>query len=806
MPVANPDGYDYTFSTERFWRKNLRDNNGDGQITVGDGVDPNRNYPTKWGWDDEGSSPDPADETYRGPSPASEPETQAVTGLLDRVGFEYLINYHSAAELLLYGVGWQVSTPSPDDLIYEAMAGDDADPAVPGYDPDISAELYTVNGETLMQAAVHNGTLGFTPEMSTCQTASDANPDDEWLAEDCLMVFDFPDDEALIQAEYAKNVPFALAVARSAADPDDPVSVVGRTVPDLVPDAFSDSYGTTQPVAVLAKRALGDKRLRYSVNGGPTRTASVSEWNGGERYGDGYDRYIAEYRGTVTGTSAGDSVRVWFTAKRGKTTVTSPDFTYQVATDIGGDVLVLAAEDVTGASPAQAAASAKYAASYAADLAAAGYTSDVYDVDTHGRRAPHHLGVLSHYDAVVWETGDDIIPRAIGQPGGTAAPLALDLELTVRDYLNEGGKALVTGKYNQFAQGADGDYWYNPFAPPQCTTPGAYPCLPLLNDFQQYWLGAYDYLDGTGADENGEPVPLLGDEGAFAGFEATLNGAGSADNQDHTAAFLTTSSFLPPDTFPQFASGAPVDWVDGIPSRFNPYSGAWLVESQKADESWKRLTRTVDLTGATSGSLSFQTSFEVESDYDYVLVEAHTVGADDWTTLPDANGHTSTSTGSSCTDGWVELHPFIAHYQGADCSPTGTTGSWNAATGDSGGWQEWNIDLTPYAGKQVEVSISYVSDWFVQERGVSLDDVRVLADGGLVSETSFEDGFGGWAVAPPPAESSQANSYVRSNAVYDEGAVVTTDDTVFTGFGVEGLASPATRVDFLSRALGHLLN
>ena len=359
VPVANPDGYDYTFSTERFWRKNLRDNNGDGQITVGDGVDPNRNYPTKWGWDNEGSSPDPADETYRGPSPASEPETQAVTGLLDRVGFEYLINYHSAAELLLYGVGWQVSTPSPDDLIYEAMAGDDADPAVPGYDPDISAELYTVNGETLMQAAVHNGTLGFTPEMSTCQTASDANPDDEWLAEDCLMVFDFPDDEALIQAEYAKNVPFALAVARSAADPDDPVSVVGRTVPDLVPDAFSDSYGTTQPVAVLAKRALGDKRLRYSVNGGPTRTAGVSEWNGGERYGDGYDRYIAEYRGTVTGTSAGDSVRVWFTAKRGKTTVTSPDFTYQVATDIGGDVLVLAAEDVTGASPAQAAASAE---------------------------------------------------------------------------------------------------------------------------------------------------------------------------------------------------------------------------------------------------------------------------------------------------------------------------------------------------------------------------------------------------------------------------------------------------------------
>ena len=74
-------------------------------------------------------------------------------------------------------------------------------------------------------------------------------------------------------------------------------------------------------------------------------------------------------------------------------------------------------------------ASAKYADDYAAALTAAGYSSDVYDVDVNGRTAPHHLGVLSHYDAVVWETGDDIITRAVGQPGGTAAKLALDLEL-----------------------------------------------------------------------------------------------------------------------------------------------------------------------------------------------------------------------------------------------------------------------------------------------------------------------------------------------------------------------------------------
>lgn len=71
----------------------------------------------------------------------------------------------------------------------------------------------------------------------------------------------------------------------------------------------------------------------------------------------------------------------------------------------------------------------------------------MYDVDTNGRKALSAFGVLSHYDAVVWYTGDDVITREPGMVAGTASRLANDEMLEVRSYLNEGGRLFYTGKY-----------------------------------------------------------------------------------------------------------------------------------------------------------------------------------------------------------------------------------------------------------------------------------------------------------------------------------------------------------------------
>jgi hypothetical protein len=287
--VANPDGYEYTFTEgNRLWRKNMADNNGDGvRGEPGDGVDPNRNFATNWGRDNEGSSSDPASETYRGPAPDSEPETKAMKGLWDRIDFKFQKNDHTAAELLLYPQGFQQYTPTPDNGIFEALAGNDADSAIADkvwdaaneewditgnrFDPDISAELYITNGDTLDDAYHEHGILGFTPEGSEPDTPN-------------VSGFEFEDDPVRIEAEFQRHRLFALDLAESADDPENPDSHMGNTVQDFYVQAFADSYGDPQPVEVSAKRSLGDVRLMYRINNGKTKQAPTKKAPGGERF------------------------------------------------------------------------------------------------------------------------------------------------------------------------------------------------------------------------------------------------------------------------------------------------------------------------------------------------------------------------------------------------------------------------------------------------------------------------------------------------------------------------------------------
>ncbi len=813
VPVANPDGYDWTFQEgQRLWRKNLRDNDGDGVITPNDGVDLNRNFSTKWGYDDEGSSPDTGNATYRGPSPLSEPEDKALDALFKRIGFEFTISYHSAAELLLYGTGWQVATPSPDDYIYEALAGDDANPAVPGYDPDISAELYTTNGELTEHASSKYGVLGFTPELSTCETVSAIDATDQWEPDACDSVFNFPDDEALIEAEFQKNIPFALSLAKSAADPANPVSALGLTTPDFVPDTFDVSYGSSQTVAVDVKREVKSLKLLYRINGGGWRSTSTSEWKGGERYGDTGDTWFAERRGTVRGTKVGDSVEVKFagtttrgTSKR-SSRVESVSFTYTVASTSRAEVLIVANEAYTGVNPVQAGVTAPvYTSAYAEALDANDIDYEIWNVDAQG--VPHDLGVLSHFDAVIWELGDsrlaqepddEITDTPFGPlPDFAVAEQQQDLTIAVRDFLNEGGKLIYTGEttgYFGLFGGVLGGIYYglngDPTADCVVNVDFFSECLILSDDFLQYYLGAF------GRSVQANPAAVQAILGPLAGQQAAFGGPALAANPlDEAGAFTLTSEVLP-----QFEGAIAAEYLSADGSTpYGPVEGAWYAATLHNDDAYQRLTRAVDLSAAAGpAALEFKMSYSTEPGYDSVIIEAHNLTTDTWTTLPDVNGGTTSDVPAECEVGFLlDEHPFLTNYLtlGTPCTAGGAAGGeWHAFTGDSAGWTDVAVDLSAFAGSTVEVSISYVTDPSGGGVGVFVDDTRLIVDGVTTAE-GFEGGtLGAWIAGGPPAGSPPAGGqFVASQQLVQVGAVIVTSDSALLGFGIERLNDPAAR-------------
>jgi carboxypeptidase T len=130
VPLVNPDGLEYSIQYYRYWRKNRRAG-ADGSF----GVDLNRNYGYRWGEDDEGSSPAPGSEIYRGSAAFSEPEDRAVRDFFLSRNFGALISYHSFAQTIIYPWGY-TSDPAPDDAAMSAIAA------------RMAALIQAVNGRT----------------------------------------------------------------------------------------------------------------------------------------------------------------------------------------------------------------------------------------------------------------------------------------------------------------------------------------------------------------------------------------------------------------------------------------------------------------------------------------------------------------------------------------------------------------------------------------------------------------------------------------------------------------------------------
>ena len=138
-----------------------------------------------------------------------------------------------------------------------------------------------------------------------------------------------------------------------------------------------------------------------------------------------------------------------------------------------------------------------------------------------------------------------------------------------------------------------------------------------------------------------------------------------------------------------------------------PVDGSRFLYSQVADSGYKRVTRTFDVPPG-GAQLAFQVVRDTEEAFDFFFVEARTAGGEDWTTLPDLNGHTNQDPGACPYIS--DLHPHLRHYltdvppdlgdpDDPDddiffpCDPVGTSGEWNAISGQSDGWEAWSVQL-----------------------------------------------------------------------------------------------------------------
>jgi carboxypeptidase A2 len=130
LPVVNPDGYSFTWTNDRLWRKNRTPNTGSTCF----GTDLNRNFAdTVWGTS--GASSNPCAETHYGSGPGSELETQAMQAAWNELGASLLmtVNLHTYGQMWLTSHAWTYpgSTqcyigPDQNDLITVANAAADA--------------------------------------------------------------------------------------------------------------------------------------------------------------------------------------------------------------------------------------------------------------------------------------------------------------------------------------------------------------------------------------------------------------------------------------------------------------------------------------------------------------------------------------------------------------------------------------------------------------------------------------------------------------------------------------------------------
>jgi len=139
----------------------------------------------------------------------------------------------------------------------------------------------------------------------------------------------------------------------------------------------------------------------------------------------------------------------------------------------------------------------------------------------------------------------------------------------------------------------------------------------------------------------------------------------------------------------------------------------------RADTMDTTLTRAVDLRDVAAAELDFSLWMDIEKSYDYLYVEASLDGGASWTTLPGTHSSADDPNGQNYGNGY--------------------TGKSADGSAPPGWWQE-QVDLSPYAGEQIQLRFEYVTDEAYSGPGAGLTNIRIPA----IGYDDAADGHGGW--------------------------------------------------------------
>ncbi len=194
------------------------------------------------------------------------------------------------------------------------------------------------------------------------------------------------------------------------------------------------------------------------------------------------------------------------------------------------------------------------------------------------------------------------------------------------------------------------------------------------------------------------------------------------------------------------------DWakvyIDGADTSGTPaYSGTYEWYSDANAWAWRSFSQNFTIPEDGTTTLNFYTYFEIEDDWDYGYVEVNDGGH--WYTLNDPSFMMYVYNSITDEYDYVPMRDFVAIAQDNPNCPAGreptdyeAAGEWYGFTGLSNGWVPVSMDLTPFAGKNIEIHFRLWQDGAFTLQNMYVDDIEITND--VFPLDDVESGENGW--------------------------------------------------------------